>query len=421
MTENISTSHIMHIDMDAFFVSAELVRRPELVGKPVVVGGTGNRGVVAAASYEARSFGVHSAMPAFRARKLCPEAVFLPGDHTYYAATSYEVMQIFHRYTPLVEPISLDEAFLDVGGSQRLYGTPVEIAKAIRSDIYSEQGLSCSVGIAPNKFMAKLATEEAKPSPSRSGPVPGVGVMVIHPDGIIDFLDKLPVKSLWGVGPATTRRLAQLGITTVSELRTFPLGVLKDALGKVQGAHLKRLSFGIDERNVEPAQVAKSISSEETFVTDLFELVKVHSEIRRLSDSVGKRLRASEKLAKTLSLKVRLSDFSTLVRSVTLPNPTDSGKVLAREAFRLLETVDISTGVRLLGVGASNFSQVKDGLQLSFDDLDSNDSEWRETEDAIDAIRAKYGPDSIGLVSSLTQSGLNSKKRGIQQWGPNSS
>jgi DNA polymerase-4 len=196
---------------------------------------------------------------------------------------------------------------------------------------------------------------------------------------------------------------------------------LKYAIGKVKGAHIKRLSFGIDERNVEPAQVAKSISSEETFVTDLFELVKVHSEIRRLSDSVGKRLRASEKLAKTLSLKVRLSDFSTLVRSVTLPNPTDSGKVLAREAFRLLETVDISTGVRLLGVGASNFSQVKDGLQLSFDDLDSNDSEWRETEDAIDAIRAKYGPDSIGLVSTLTQSGLNSKKRGIQQWGPNSS
>ena len=411
----------MHIDMDAFFVSAELVRRPELVGKPVVVGGSGNRGVVAAASYEARSFGVHSAMPAFRAKKLCPEAIFLPGDHTYYAATSYKVMQIFNRYTPLVEPISLDEAFLDVGGSQRLYGTPVEIAKAIREDIRSEQGLSCSVGIAPNKFMAKLATEEAKPSPSQSGPIPGIGIMVIHPDGVIDFLDKLPVKALWGVGPATVKRLAQLGITAVSELRTFPLIALKDALGKVQGAHLHRLSFGIDERNVEPTREAKSISNEETFASDLFGLPRVHSEIFRLSDSVGKRLRGSENLARTLTLKVRLSDFSTLVRSVTLPNPTDSGKVIARETIALLETIDLSTGVRLLGVGASNFSQAKNGLQLSFDEIESNDREWRETEDAIDIIRSKYGPDSIGLVSTLTEKGLNSKKRGIQQWGPESS
>ena len=411
----------MHVDMDAFFVSAELVRKPELIGKPVVVGGVGNRGVVAAASYEARSFGIHSAMPAFRAKKLCPEAIFLPGDHTYYAATSYKVMQIFHRYTPLVEPISLDEAFLDVGGSQRLYGTPVEIAKAIRKDIRSEHGLSCSVGIAPNKFMAKLATEEAKPSPSESGPIPGIGVMVIHPDGVIDFLDKLSVKALWGVGPATVKRLAQLGITGVSELRTFPLGALKDALGKVQGAHLHRLSFGIDERSVEPTHEAKSISNEETFANDLFDLPRVHSEISRLSDSVGKRLRGSENLARTLSLKVRLSDFSTLVRSVTLPNPTDSGKVIARETIALLDTIDLSIGVRLLGVGASKFSQAKNGLQLSFDEIGTNDREWRETEDAIDSIRSKYGPDSIGVASTLTEKGLNSKKRGIQQWGPESS
>ena len=421
MKKNISTSHILHVDMDAFFVSAELVRRPELVGKPVVVGGTGNRGVVAAASYEARSYGISSAMPAFQARKLCPAATFLPGDHTYYAAMSYKVMQIFNRYTPLVEPISLDEAFLDVGGSQRLYGTPVEIANAIRSDIRNEQGLSCSVGIAPNKFMAKLATEEAKPSPSPTGPIPGIGVMVIHPDGVISFLDKLPVRALWGVGPATVKKLAQLGITTVSELRKFPLSTLKGTLGKTQGSHLHRLSFGIDERNVEPTQVAKSISNEETFTSDLFDLTKIHSEIHRLSDSVGKRLRSSEKLARTLSLKVRLTNFSTLVRSVTLPNPTDSGKVIARETIILLDTVDLAIGVRLLGIGASNFAQSKDGLQLSFDEIDTNDREWRETEDAIDFIRSKYGPDSIGLVSTLTEKGLNSKKRGIQQWGPNSS
>ena len=204
------------------------------------------------------------------------------------------------------------------------------------------------------------------------------------------------------------------------QLRTFPLGTLKDALGKVQGAHLHRLSFGIDERSVEPTHEAKSISNEETFASDLFDLPRVHSEIFRLSDSVGKRLRGSENLARTLSLKVRLSDFSTLVRSVTLPNPTDSGKVIARETIALLETVDLSTGVRLLGVGASNFSQAKNGLQLSFDEIGTNDRDWRETEDAIDRIRSKYGPDSIGVVSTLTEKGLNSKKRGIQQWGPES-
>ena len=404
--------------MDAFFVSAELVRRPELVGKPVLVGGTGNRGVVAAASYEARSFGIHSAMPSFRARKLCPKAVFLPGDHTYYASISYEVMEIFKRYTPLVEPISLDEAFLDVGGSQRLYGTPFEIADSIRNDVLAEQGLKCSVGIAPNKFLAKLATEEAKPKPSSRGPIPGIGIKVVHPDDVIGFLDQLPVKALWGVGPATAKRLDQLGVTQVSELRKFPLNDLVNALGKSQGSHLHRLSHGVDERNVEAVQAAKSISHEETFLEDLFEIAKITSEIHRMSDAVGKRLRGSRSLAKTVNIKVRLKDFSTFVRSVTLPNPTDSGKVISREAISLLDTLDLSIGVRLLGVGATNFSKNSKGLQLSFDELETNDLEWREAEDAMDAIRSKFGPDSIGAASTLTEDGLATKKRGIQQWGP---
>jgi DNA polymerase-4 len=420
MKKVISTSHILHVDMDAFFVSAELVRKPELVGKPVIVGGVGNRGVVAAASYEARSYGIHSAMPSFRARQLCPKAIFLPGDHTYYAAVSYEVMEIFERYTPMVEPISLDEAFLDVGGSQRLYGTPLEIACAIRNDVKQDQGLNCSVGVAPNKFLAKLATEEAKPKPSPTGPIPGIGVKVVHPGNVLDFLDPLSVKALWGVGPVTVKRLDQLGVIHVADLRKFPETDLINALGRVQGSHLYRLAHGIDERNVKSDQVAKSISHEETFADDLFDLAKIESEIHRMSDAVGKRLRESSYLAKTINLKVRLKDFSTFVRSLTLPNPTDSGKVISREALKLLVTVDLSTGVRLLGVGASNFNEINEGIQLSFEELESNDPEWREAEDAMDSIRSKFGPDSIGAASTLTNDGLVTKKRGIQQWGPSS-
>ncbi len=418
MGKTITTSHILHVDMDAFFVSAELVRNPDLVGKPVVVGGTGNRGVVAAASYEARSFGIHSAMPSFRARKLCPKAIFLPGDHTYYASISYEVMNIFKRYTPLVEPISLDEAFLDVGGSQRLYGTPFEIATAIRRDVKQEQGINCSVGIAPNKFLAKLATEQAKPKPSATGPIPGIGIKVVHPDDALDFLSPLPVKALWGVGPATAKRLNQLGITQVEELRKFPLADLIKSLGKTQGPHLHRLAHGIDERNVESTHGVKSISHEETFAEDLSDLWKIESEIPRLAGGVGTRLRDSDYLAQTVVLKIRLKDFSTMTRSVSLPNSTDSGKVIGREAVRMLETVSLSMGVRLIGVGASNFSNAGQGLQLSFDELGTNDREWREAEDAMDSIRSKFGPDSIGAASTLTQDGLDSKKRGIQQWGP---
>ncbi|MEG3587186.1 MAG: DNA polymerase IV [Actinomycetota bacterium] len=418
MKKIISTSHILHVDMDAFFVSAELVRKPELVGKPVVVGGSGRRGVVAAASYEARSYGIHSAMPSFRARKLCPKAVFLPGDHTYYASISYKVMEIFKRYTPIVEPISLDEAFLDVGGSQRLYGTPFEIADSIRNDVKQEQGLNCSVGIAPNKFLAKLATEEAKPKPSPNGPIPGIGIKTVHPDGIFDFLDPLPIRALWGVGPATAKRLDQLGIASVLDLRKFPLVDLVNSLGKSQGAHLHRLSHGIDERNVKSSQITKSISHEETFADDLFDLAKIESEIHRMSDAVGKRLRSSKCLAKTVNLKIRLKDFSTFVRSVTLPNPTDSGKVISREAIRLINTVDISIGVRLIGVGVTNFNENKAGQQLSFDELETNDRDWREAEDAMDSIRSRFGPDSIGAASTLTNDGVSTKKRGIQQWGP---
>ncbi|MED5265419.1 MAG: DNA polymerase IV [Actinomycetota bacterium] len=414
------TSHILHVDMDAFFVSAELVRRPELRGLPVVVGGTGGRGVVAAASYEARSFGIFSAMSTYQARRLCPRAIFLQGDHSYYASISSKVMEIFERYTPLVEPISLDEAFLDVGGSVRLHGSPFEIAQSIRRDINHEQGLTCSVGIAPNKFLAKLATEEAKPSPGPKGPVPGLGVKIVEEYEIQEFLDPLPVRSLWGVGPVTVARLDQIGVTTVLQLRNFPRDSLIQALGKTQGAHLHRLAHGVDERNVEARQNIKSLSHEETFSEDLYSEQRVTTEIFRMADAVGKRLRGLGILGATVNLKVRLKDFSTFTRSVTLPNPTDSGKVVGRNAVNLLESIETSSGVRLLGVGVSNLTESDLGLQLSFDDIEGNDPEWRDAEKAIDQIHEKFGTQSIGAASTLSETGLRPKEKGSQQWGPSS-
>ena len=414
------TSHILHVDMDAFFVSAELVRRPDLRGLPVVVGGTGGRGVVAAASYEARSFGIFSAMSTYQARRLCPRAIFLQGDHSYYASISSKVMEIFERYTPLVEPISLDEAFLDVGGSVRLHGSPFEIAQSIRRDINHEQGLTCSVGIAPNKFLAKLATEEAKPSPGPKGPVPGLGVKIVEEYEIQEFLDPLPVRSLWGVGPVTVARLDQIGVTTVLQLRNFPRDSLIQALGKTQGAHLHRLAHGVDERNVEVRQNIKSLSHEETFSEDLYSEQRVATEIFRMADAVGKRLRGLGILGATVNLKVRLKDFSTFTRSVTLPNPTDSGKVVGRNAVNLLESIETSSGVRLLGVGVSNLTESDLGLQLSFDDIEGNDPEWRDAEKAIDQIHEKFGTQSIGAASTLSETGLRPKEKGSQQWGPSS-
>jgi len=406
---------ILHVDMDAFFVSVELLRRPELRGQPVIVGGTGERGVVAAASYEARHYGIHSAMPSTRARRLCPHAVFLPGDHQHYGEVSSRVMEIFKSFTPLVEPISLDEAFLDVTGAHRLHGDGPTIAAAIRERVRDEQGLTCSVGVAPNKFLAKLASEAAKPKASRDGPVPGLGVKVIAPGEELAFLHPLPVQALWGVGPKTLEKLRRRGIATVGDLAALQEVDAATVLGNANGRHLHQLAQAVDTRPVVPEQRPKSIGHEETFARDHHELDTLQREAVRMADAVASRLRRHDLAGRTVNIKVRFHDFRTITRAVTLPAAVDSGPAIARAAKELLDPIDPSSGIRLLGVSVSNL--VDDGArQLTLDE--TLHPGWDDASRAVDDIRTRFGDEAIVPAALRGPDGIRVKRRGDQQWGP---
>ncbi len=401
--------------MDAFFVSVELLRRPELRGRPVVVGGTGDRGVVAAASYEARAYGVFSAMPSVRARRLCPHAVFLPGDHDAYAAVSERVMAIFRSYTPLVEPLSLDEAFLDVTGARRALGDGERIGHAIRAEVRAAEGLTCSVGVAATKMIAKLASQAAKPAASPGGPVTGPGVRRVAPGAEAAFLRPLPARALWGVGPATLAKLERLGVRTVGDIADLPEPALVGALGQAAGRHLGRLANGVDPRPVEPGQRAKSVGHEETFPTDLHDHGSLGREAVRMADAVAWRLRREGWAARTVTLKLRFGDFRTITRSTTLDRPVDEGPALARAAQAMLAVIDPSPGVRLLGVTGSGLVDAAT-RQLTLDDAGAAD--WHDASGAVDAIRARFGPAAIGPASAVDERGLRVKRRGDAQWGP---
>ncbi len=410
-----SSATILHVDMDAFFASVELVRRPELRGLPVVVGGSGPRGVVAAASYEARVFGIHSAMASSQARRLCPDVVFLPGDHDHYGVISRRIMDIFRRFTPLVEPLSLDEAFLDVDGGVRLHGPPVEQAAEIRRIVAEEESLACSVGVAPNKFLAKLASDRAKPRIGARGPEAGPGTVVVEAGDVGAFLYPLPVTAVWGVGPSTAERLRRLGVRTVGDLAQLPEATLVSALGQAVGRQLWRLARGIDDRAVEPEQVTKSIGHEETFAEDRFETSDLYQQMARMVDAVAGRLRRAGVAGRTVHVKMRTADFVTTTRARTLPDPTDTGAEILEVARVLLDDLDTRPGVRLLGVSLSGLEDAS-VRQLRIDDLDG--SRWRAAEGAVDEIRDRFGGDSIGPGAAVGPGGLRPKKRGDQQWGP---
>lgn len=415
---------VLHVDMDCFYAAVEVLDDPSLEGRPVIVGGTGTRGVVAACSYEARAKGVASAMPMSEARRRCPSAAVIAGRHSRYGEVSERLHEVLHRFTPVIEPISLDEAFLDVSGSHRLFGSSYAIGREIRRCVRSELSLSCSVGIGRSKLIAKLASKEAMPRPSRDGPVPGAGVVLVREEEELGFLHPRPVRDLWGIGPKTAARLARYGVGTVGELAALERDALERLVGPAAGRQLHELACGRDPRPVEAELPAKSISQEETFQTDRHDHDELHLEVVRLSDSVGARLRSAGLSGRTVNLKVRYGDFSTITRSQTLPGPLLSASEIARIASVLLEGVEVSGGVRLLGVGVSSLEPLeRHGRQLSLLDgaigpADRPEPARAEVEAAVDAIRRRYGRSAVGPATVLEVGrGLRTKEPGDRPWG----
>ncbi|MET7969639.1 DNA polymerase IV [Micromonospora sp. NPDC005305] len=380
---------ILHVDMDAFFASVEVRRRPELRGQPVVVGGIGPRGVVSSASYEARRFGVRSAMPTARARALCPQAVYLPPDFTAYSPASRAVMRIFRDVTPLVEPLSLDEAFLDVAGARRLFGTPTEIARLIRRRVAEEQELTCSVGVAPSKFVAKLGSTRAKPD----------GLLVVPAARVLEFLHPLPVAALWGVGERSAEALHRLGLRTVRDLAEASPGLLRRAVGEASAGHLHELAWGRDPRRVSPEHVEKSIGAEVTFDIDVTDPAEIRRALLALAEKAGARLRAAGQVGRTVSLKVRLADFRTVSRSRTLGVPTDTAREMFDTAWALWTALAPGEPVRLVGVRMEGLAAAEETPQQLT--LGAPERGWREAEAAADAAAARFGRSVIGPASLL--------------------
>jgi DNA polymerase-4 len=377
--------HVLHIDMDAFYASVELRDRQDISAQPVIVAHESGRSVVLSANYVARGFGVRSAMPVSRARRLCPQAVFIGPRHGLYSAVSKEVMAIFRAITPEVEPLSLDEAFLDISGAVRRLGPPAAIGRLIRQQVHGQLGITCSAGIASTKFVAKLASVHCKPD----------GLLVIPADRVLEFLHPLPVSALWGVGQRTGKVLARLGMRTVADLANAPVSTLERELGAATASHLSALAWGRDDRRVTTGAHDKSIGAEETFATDISDPDLIRRELLRLSGRTARGLRSSGYVARTISVKLRRADFSTITRSRTLREPTDVAQQIYTTACDLYEASGLNSGalLRLVGVRAAGLSPASAaGTQLA---LGERADAWRQAESAMDKITRRFGSSAV--------------------------
>ncbi|WP_425836188.1 DNA polymerase IV [Microbacterium sp. PA5] len=382
-----SGTRILHVDMDAFYASVEVLDDPSLRGKPLIVGGVEGRGVVASASYEARRFGVRAAMSVGQALRLCPSAIVVVPHFERYAALSRQVMDIFHEITPLVEPLSIDEAFLDVSGARRLWGSPGTIAVMLRRRVREQTGLTCSVGVASTKHVAKIASTLSKPD----------GLLIVSHADTQAFLAARPVRALWGVGPKAAEALEGRGIRLVADVLASPRHVLERALGAATGERVWQLAHGIDPREVDTVHVEKSVGHEETFLEDVSDAIVLRSELRRLSDRVAARLRDGQWEAQTIALKLRYADFTTVSRSVTLPEATNVGQRIGDVAIELLAQLPLDQPVRLVGVRGERLRSTSGGMLALWDD----DAEWRAVDEALDGARARFGKAAVTRASIL--------------------
>ncbi len=380
-------TRFLHVDMDAFYPAVEVLDDPSLAGKPLIVGGTEGRGVVSSASYEARRYGVRSAMPMGQALRLCPTAIVVVPHFDRYLALSRQVMAIFHDVTPLVEPLSIDEAFLDVGGARRLWGSPGEIARMLRARVKAETGLVCSIGVAATKHVAKMASTLSKPD----------GLLIVSETGTADFLGPRSVRALWGVGPKAAEALEGRGIRTISDIVATPQTVLTRALGPAMGERVWQLARGLDAREVETHRIEKSVGHEETFLEDISDRAILNTEFRRLADRVGARLRDSAWESATIAIKVRFADFTTLSRSQTLPEPTNVGQRIGESALELFGHLALEQPVRLIGVRAEKLRNSGLGASTLWDD----DEDWRRIDDALDSARSRFGKGAVTRASVM--------------------
>ncbi|MGF7236376.1 MAG: DNA polymerase IV [Frankia sp.] len=385
-----SGSTILHVDMDAFFAAVEVRRRPELRGRPVIVGG-GVRGVVLSATYEARRYGVRSAMPMGRARRMCPAAVIVPPDQAAYRSASNEIMAVFREITPLVAPLSVDEAFLDVAGARRRLGSPATIASAIRARVAATQGLTCSVGVAPSMMVAKIASALCKPD----------GLLVVPADGVTAFLHPLPVSTLWGVGARTGQTLERLGLRNIGDLAATPLATLQRAVGAAVGAHLAALAAGVDDRAVTPNEAERSVGAETTFETDVTDTTRLARELLALAERSAGRLREGGFVGRTISIKVRHADFTTITRSRSLPEATDVTQLIYATARGLLDGLGPLPALRLLGVRIEAISAVTSSTHQL--ELGERALGWREADRAVDRAASRFGRGAVRPASLIGQ------------------